>query len=60
MKLPYQLNARFETYHPGKIKLLRGGAPQRSRTNGEKLPCPQDPLDVLKLLRKSRSLTTVY
>ena len=41
MKLPYQLNARFETYHPGKIKLLRGGAPQRSRTNGEKLPCPQ-------------------
>ena len=33
--------ARFETYNPGKIELLRGGEPQRSRTNGEKLPCPQ-------------------
>ena len=38
-------NARFETYHLGRIGLVCEGEPQRQRTSGEKLPCPQKPAE---------------
>ena len=38
MKLSYQLNARFETYHPGKIELLRGGSATEIKNKWRKTP----------------------
>ena len=38
MKLSYQLNARFETYYPGKIELLRGGSAIEIKNKWRKTP----------------------